>query len=325
VKEHLTRYWLACAIALTVVLALLVPGPGLALPRYHVIDAGVVAVMFLGSLKLTPSRFRRAASRLDLVLLSTAMVFVVAPVVSLILAEAVGLGSGEDRLAVLVCTAQSSTLATAIVLTEVAGGDVALAMVITVVNNLLTAALTPLIFRLLGGAEIEVDLAAMASELALKIAAPVLVAQVARRWIGAWAQRRSRALSVASQIIILSYIYAGVAAAAERLSGEVGAIARVLALAVALHAAMLLVVAAAARVATRLPEQRAALVLCSSQKTLPAAILVWKSHFAALPIGPLVAVAYHMLQLVVDSLLAPGLLRLPLVRNAPGGAKAKDG
>jgi hypothetical protein len=81
------------------------------------------------------------------------------------------------------------------------------------------------------------------------------------------------------------------------------------------------VTAAAARLATRDPGRRTAFVLCSSQKTLPAALLIWNSHFPSLVLGPLVAVAHHVLQLVADSLLAPDFLRLPLVRNRARSSK----
>ncbi len=313
--EFLTKYWLAGAIVLTVVVALVFPAPGLAMPDYYVIDIGVVLVMFLGALKITPDSFRKAINRVDLLTLSGISVFVVAPAASLGLAWVFGLDEGTDRLAVLVCTAQASTLATAIVLTEVAGGDVALAMVITVVNNVATVVLTPLIFKVAADAEVEVDHLAMAGEMALKILTPVLAAQLVRRRLEGFVSRNSRRLSVTSQLIILVYVYAGMAAASQRLEGAGQVLSRVAVLVIALHAAMLIFNAIVSRIATRSPEMRVAFVMCSSQKTLPAAILIWKSYFASIPIGPLVAVAYHMLQLVVDSILAPGFLRLPIVRN----------
>lgn len=312
----LTRYWLAGAILIAVAAALLFPGPAELLPKIHFVDVGVIAIMFLGSLKLTPEKFKAAAARIDLVLLSAVSVFAVAPLAALGIGWALGFEGGDDRIALLICAAQASTLATAIVLTEVAGGDVALAMLITVVNNLATVALTPLAFRLLGDAEVDVDYLAMAGEMAAKIVTPVLAAQLVRRWIGEWAKRHKRALSITSQLIILVYIYAGVAAAWDRLAAELDVLPRLLALVVALHAALLLFNALVARLVARQPGARAAFVLTSSQKTLPVAILIWQSHFPALPLGPLVAVAYHMLQLVVDSVAAPGLLRLPLIRSA---------
>ena len=305
---------------LTVVAALVFPGPGLAAPDYYVVDIGVVLVMFLGALKITPDRFKKALKRVDLLFLSGLTVFVVAPAASLGLAWILGLDQGTDRLAVLVCTAQASTLATAIVLTEVAGGDVALAMVITVVNNVATVFLTPLIFKVAADADVEVDHLAMVGEMALKILTPVLVAQLVRRRLDELVSRHRRQLSVTSQLIVLVYVYVGVVAASQRLEGAGQVLARVAVLVIALHAVMLIFSAIVARITTGSSETRVAFVMCSSQKTLPAAILIWKSYFASIPIGPLVAVAYHMLQLVVDSMLAPAFLRLPIVRN-----RAKQG
>ena len=89
---------------------------------------------------------------------------------------------------------------------------------------------------------------------------------------------------------------------------------RIIALVVLFHLALLVANALIALVAARTAGQRTAFVMCSSQKTLPAAILIWKSYFPALPLGPIVAVAYHLTQLVADSILAPGFKRLPLIR-----------
>ena len=305
---------------LTVVAALVFPGPGLAAPDYYVVDIGVVLVIFMGALKKTTDRLKKALKRVDLLFLSGLTVFVVAPAASLGLAWILGLDQGTDRLAVLVCTAQASTLATAIVLTEVAGGDVALAMVITVVNNVATVFLTPLIFKVAADADVEVDHLAMVGEMALKILTPVLVAQLVRRRLDELVSRHRRQLSVTSQLIVLVYVYVGVVAASQRLEGAGQVLARVAVLVIALHAVMLIFSAIVARITTGSSETRVAFVMCSSQKTLPAAILIWKSYFASIPIGPLVAVAYHMLQLVVDSMLAPAFLRLPIVRN-----RAKQG
>jgi len=241
------------------------------------------------------------------------------------MASLFGFNSGQDHLAMLICSAQASTLATGIVLTEVAGGEVALAMVITVVNNTLTLLLTPLVFRVLGSTEVEVDYTAMGLEIALKIVLPVLLGQIARIWLADLASRHSRKISLTSQLIILLYIYAGVAAGVETLSGQVSVLPRVLALVVSFHLLLLVVNALIARVVSRNPGQRTAFVLCSSQKTLPAAILIWQSYFPTLPLGPVIAVTYHLTQLIVDSVLAPGFQKLPLIKGSKGRRERGNG
>jgi predicted Na+-dependent transporter len=101
----------------------------------------------------------------------------------------------------------------------------------------------------------------------------------------------------------------------ERLEGFHTVLAKVALFAVALHFVLLVLNAALSRLLMRSADQRTAFVLCSSQKTLPAAILIWKSYFPATPLGPIVAVVYHLVQLVVDSILAPSFKKLPLVRK----------
>jgi len=313
--EFVVRYWLALAIAVTVFLAWLFPKPALLLPKIYLLDIGVIAIMFMGSLKLTPSRFKDAASRPHLPLLALVQTFAVAPVASLVIAYFLGFKTPEEQIAVLICSTQASTLATGIVLTEVASGDVALAMVITVFNNIATVFLTPLAFRLLADTTIEVDYRAMATEIAIKIVLPVFAAQAVRRPLSGVVKRYSRQMSITSQLIILMYIYAGVAAGIEKLQGQGDILPRLIIIVICLHFVLLTINGFVSRIAIKSPEGRTAFVLCSSQKTLPAAMIIWKGYFPGLPLGPLVAVSYHLTQLVVDSILAPGFKKLPIIRK----------
>ena len=82
-STFVTRYWLAIAIGATVVIAWAAPGPASYLSKLHLLDIGVVLIMFLGSLKLTPSRFKAAALRPHLIGLAVVATFVLAPLVSL--------------------------------------------------------------------------------------------------------------------------------------------------------------------------------------------------------------------------------------------------
>lgn len=313
--EFFVRYWLALAIVVTVLFAWLFPGPALTLPKIYLLDVGVIAIMFMGSLKLTPSRFKDAASRPHLPLLALIQTFAVAPIVSLGIAHVFGFRGPEEQIAVLICSTQASTLATGIVLTEVANGDVALAMVITVLNNIATVFLTPLAFRLLADTSIEVDYWSMATEIAVKIVLPVFVAQAVRKPLASFVKKNSRKLSITSQLIILMYIYAGVAAGIEKLQGQGDIVPKVIVIVICLHFALLLINSTVARLTIKTPGGRTAFVLTSSQKTLPAAMLIWKGYFPGLPLGPIIAVSYHLTQLVVDSILAPGFKRLPVIRK----------
>lgn len=317
VKDAALRNWLALAIGAVVWLAWCVPGAAARLIDLGLIDVGVVAIMFLGAVKLSPTQFREAARHPGTIAFSVISVFGVAPVISLAVAWLMGFRDPSDRLAVLLCSTQASTLATAIVLTEVAGGHVATAMVVTVASNALSALLTPLGFALLGGgAEIEVNSLSMAGELALKIVLPVAVAQIVRPRIAAWTKRRSRAISISCQLIILVIVYTGVVSGLANLSGGAEVLLKVLLMAAVLHTTLLIFNALIFNMASESPDRRAALVLSSSQKTLPAGILIWKSQLSALPLGPLVVVSYHLVQLVLDSTLAPSLTGLPLIRSA---------
>lgn len=316
VKEIFARSWLVISIGVVVLLAWRAPAGAAPIIELGLIDVGVVLVMFLGSVKLSPDQFRKATKQPWALLLSMISVFGAAPVISLGIARLLGMNGEEDRLAVLLCSTQATTLATGIVLTEIAGGYVAMAMVITVASNALSTVLTPLGFRVFGGgAEVNVNSLAMAGELALKILLPVLLAQLLRPLMGNWAERHSRRLSLVCQFIILLIIYTGVSAGLDTLSERPYVLLKVATMVFVFHITLVLFNAAVFSRVSEDSKHRTAFVLCSAQKTLPAGILIWKSHFPALPLGPMVIVCYHITQLVVDSALAPSFTKLPLIRN----------
>ena len=71
------------------------------------------------------------------------------------------------------------------------------------------------------------------------------------------------------------------------------------------------------------PEKRTAVILCGSQKTLPNGIYIWTKFFAANPYGALPLSLYHVVQLLIDTLL---LRRLEAANRptAESSAEASD-
>ena len=315
-SRPLARYWLSAAIALTVLAGALFPGPGQVLPNTPIIDLTVMLVLLIGSIKIDPHQFLEIGRNLRLPTASMLSLFVVAPAISIALAHLFGFSDGSSKSAVLICSTAATTVATSLVLTEVAGGNRALAMTISALSNMLAVVAIPAIFRLTGQADVALDHGQMAASLSVKILVPLLAGQALRPWLGRWAGAHGRALSFVSQLGILVFVYAGVSTAGPMLlAGPANLLPRVLALVAVFHGLLLLVNLLIARWLTNSVDMRIAFLIGSSQKNLSVSMLVWKDHFGHLQLGPLFAVAYHIFQLVVDSIMAPDLKQYRLLRD----------
>ena len=318
------KYWLSTAIVVVVAAAFIIPEGGRFLLDIGLVDVGVVTVMLLSGMKIPFRRFWHLLRHPAAIIVALLSIFVVSPLVAVLIGEVYGFSGAPDRLAVLILAAEATTLASCIVLTEVAGGDVAFAVIVSLFANLLSAFLTPLIFEVFGNAVVEVDPLAMMGELALKIALPVVAGQLLRLPLETWVAKYAKRMSIFSQLVILTMLFTGISAGLERLSGGALLVAKIVVFAALLHGALLVINALLARLVSRSDKERCAFVLAASQKTLPAAILIWKHQFQALPMGVMIAVSYHLIQLVADSILAPGFRKLPLIRDKRGTTVRRD-
>jgi sodium/bile acid cotransporter 7 len=216
----------------------------------------------------------------------------------------------ELAVGVIVATAVPCTLATAAVWTRRAGGNDAVAFLITMITNLACFLVVPGWLWLLSGIRAEVDYRAIVTGLVLLVVVPILLAQLLRqcRPLGRWATRHKRSLSTFAQIGVLTMVLIGAVRCGEKLAAVDGHsiltpanLAYLIASVAAVHVAVLLLGLQTSRV-LRFPWPDAiAVAFAGSQKTLMV------GAYVALAVGPLAIlpmVTYHAVQLFVDTLIA---------------------
>lgn len=306
----LRRFWFTIALGLLVPIALAFPGGGERLRTADGVLTSLVALtLFLSSFALDPSHLRRQIREGKAIALGFAATYAIAPALGWLLARALGPAEADARsdflAAVMIAATQASTLASAQALTLVAGGDVGLALVITIVSNLATVVLTPLWLEATLGVAVSFPAAEMIRQMALMILGPVVAGQAARPFLWQAAWRIRGMLRVVPQAIILVFVYTAVASAADRLWQAPGLAGRFLAVAVALHLGLLGATGLGARWLGLSDEARVAVVFCGSQKTLPNGIYIWDRFFSANPHGAVALVVLHVFQLVLDAAIVP--------------------
>lgn len=297
---------------LIALVALLVAGMGWPTetkPLVHWLNADwvVAIVTFVMALPLETSAIWGTLRRPGAAWLGATMNSVVCPplgwLASLMLPPELAIG-------VIVATTVPCTLATAAVWTRRAGGNDAVAFLVTMITNLGCFLVVPAWLWLLTHVRASVDYQAIITGLVLLIVAPIVLAQVLRQWktVGVWATRHKKSLSWFAQLGVLTMVLIGAVSSGEKLlaaEGDSILTATNVALLVAgvtfVHVTVLwLGLKLSAALGFTWPDS-IAVAFAGSQKTLMV------GAYVATAVGPLAIlpmVAYHAVQLFVDTLIA---------------------
>lgn len=319
-RSFLKRHWFLLGIAAAWALGLALPAWALIYQRSGFVDIAIALVMLCGGLSLDTARLLESLRNGRLIVLSTLMMFVLAPLLCYLAALPLRLMPGdvprELVVGFMLLGAQSCTLGSGIAITTAARGNVAVALVVTVVNSMLGAILTPALLGLTLSQRVETDVPAMIGRLSLIILLPVAAGQVLRRPLVRRLGDPRTWSSILTQCVILSVIFMAVGSAARWMRESPGLVLALAGAVLTLHIVLIsLNYALAAWAGFDMPSRRA-LTICASQKTLATGSYLWARHFADHPLGAVPLTFYHVAQLVFDSLLAH--------RWADGDARDRD-
>jgi sodium/bile acid cotransporter 7 len=227
-------------------------------------------------------------------------------------------------LGVLFLCALPSTMQSSIALTSIAQGNVAGAVCAATASSLAGILLTPTLFGAIShvrgyGA---VDLSGMWL-VVLQLLMPFAIGHLMRPWIGPWAARNKRLLSVTDRGSILIVVYTAFSAAVVHAIWHQlppGMLATLGLVVAALLAMGLLVTTGVARASRFSHADEVATVICGSQKSLVSGIPIASVLFSGPLLGFIVLpiMIYHPLQLIVCAWLA----RRYAMRPAAGAAAA---
>jgi sodium/bile acid cotransporter 7 len=220
----------------------------------------------------------------------------------------------------IVATTVPCTLATAAVWTRRARGNEAVAFLVTVITNLICFVVIPTWLWLLveAGAKAdirraEIDYGRIALGLILLVVLPIVIAQLLRqlRAVGTWAIRRKEMLSGIAQFGVLLMVLIGAVRCGESLNAvangpilSAGNILRMVLGVTTIHATLLSAGFGLSHWFQHTRADAIAVAFSGSQKTLMV------GAYLALAVGPLAIlpmVAYHAMQLVIDTLIAEHL------------------
>lgn len=306
-RAFLTKNLLVILIGVAAVLALLVPGPGVALKDWGLIPPSVVVIFLCQGAGVDARRFRQAGAYVALLAWGAVVALVAAPAAGWAAMELLG-WQADDRLGFLLMCCMGPTLVSGIVIATQAGGEREGAALLTIVLNLLAVATIPFALALtVGGGADSVDQWGLLLKLLGLVLVPAIVGQVVRLRRPAQVEGVSRWLKLVPIWLLAMTIYLALSERADYLRQIEPLRVLLLALpALGVHYLLMGLGYGGARWMLRADRARAtaAAVVCS-QKTIPVAITVWSMEFATdYPLAIIPPIVFHLSQIYGDGILA---------------------
>ena len=308
----LGRHFLPVGLVVVALVGLTLPGPGISVGRLPVQYVAVAAIFICSGLMLRTAEIHAAFSAWRASLFGSCSILFITPVIGATLAFQVPVDrSFQLGLALFCC--MPTTLSSGIVLTRQAGGNVALAHLLTVVTNTAGILTVPFVLAYLLGAIGHVELSAteLLLKLCLTILLPLAIGRALRPLVAEWVDAHRPTLTMVSNLALISIPWIKFSQSSDRLAQiDLVSIIVLFAAGLAIHGVYLVLNDGASRVLQLVPEVRKAVVLMASQKTLPVAMTV----VALMPDGALdgyakgliviPCITFHLGQIIGDAVLA---------------------
>lgn len=318
-RKQVERFWFFVGIALAFALAFLRPEWGGWLRRWRIVPVGVFLTFVITGATLDFRDIWRHRQHARALIAATVSTLVVLPLVVRQIAGGIFRDQPDFLVGVTLTAAAPVTVASGTIMTAMAGGNVALSLLICVTTNLSCLATMPLLLPWLLQLDQPVQLPAgqILAGLSTTVLAPTLVGALLRRAIrphlGGWTRPFS-------QFVVLLIIFNAAASSVRRVRGAEWAVLALLAFTIALRLAVVGYHWLMSQVLKLDRPSRAAVTIHASQKTLVVSSLVWEWHFAeAYPMAMLPGIAYHLVQMVMDTLIARHLGRAAIAPATAGG------
>ena len=215
-------------------------------------------------------------------------------------------------------------MASGTVMTGLALGNIPLSLFICVLGNFASLITIPFLLKLFLSFEggIELPVWDMLFGLFVTVLLPTVLGQTLRPFLKEKIAPYGKFFSIFSQGIVLLIIFNAVAGSSANLMKAGSAIFGVLAFMIALHSLVLVLNYYLSKGIGLDTPSVSAFTIHTSQKTLTVSYLVWAGFFAqAYPMALVPGIAYHLTQMIMDTMVAQKFRQSALRREAPAKAE----
>jgi sodium/bile acid cotransporter 7 len=310
IRQIKTNWFMLGLVAITVVTVADVSQglvtSGLWLKKHSGPDVVIVLIFFFSGLALNTRQIHEGVTDYRGTLLALSLIFLAAPlVVAIFLLPPLPTGI---RIGIFLVAAMPTTLSSGVVMTGSAGGNMAHALLITIIANALAVVTIPVTLGILlgfTGAErvIEIDQVPMMVKIATLVLLPLVVGIIVRSQFGEALGGFLPCTSTVNQLAILTIVWMALCAGRDAILAGLGSILPVLCVVFTFHLLMAICGILAARLAGLEKTRRESVILMGGQKTLPLSIILQVSLFPEFGLALVVCVTHHIVHLIMDAFL----------------------
>jgi len=273
----------------------------------------VVVLIFLSSgLGLSSREFRAGLGDISGVLMALVIIFAVAPTLAVGLSQ-LPLTKGVI-IGLFLVAVMPTTLSSGVVMTAAAGGNMAHALVITILANSLAIFTIPVtlawLLALVGDAgAIVMDRSGMMLRIGALVLLPLAGGLALNYWLRVESQRIAPKVQILNQGLVLAIVWMAVSQARAIILGSSQTLVMALVLSFVFHGLLLGISGLVTSLGGRQRGRRESIIFMGGQKTLPLAILLQMSLFPHHVAALVVCVVHHIVHLVMDAYLVARLKR----------------
>ncbi len=282
-------------------------GLGLWLKTHHGPDIIIVLIFFLSGLALDTSRIRAGISDHKGTLTALLLIFIVAPLLALpftFLQLDTGVLLGLFLVAVM-----PTTLSSGVVMTGAAGGNMAHALLITIIANSLAVITIPFslgfLLSLTGESRIiDIEQIPIMVKIATLVLLPLIGGSTVRNLAPVHIRPLLPYIGICNQISVLTMVWIALCSGREVIAANLGVVLPVIGIIFSFHLALILAGMVMTHYSSIGKGRREGVILMGGQKTLPLSIILQVSLFPEYGLALVVCVLHQIIHLIMDAFLA---------------------
>lgn len=306
------KYWFFAGIAAVVVIAFAFPPVGIFLQTYKILDCVIFAAFLLTGLTLETSSILKQLRSVKILMAALASSLFLIPVLAYATAFPLFGMPSDFTVGVLINGVVPVTIASGIVMTAMALGNVPLSLFLCISCNAVAVFTIPFMLDLLlgMGSKVTLPVLQMLTGLVIKVLVPTIIGQLLRPLVKNVIASCGKAVSIFNQCLVLLIILNAVSSSTNRIVEAGFAVLSIVAYMLVFHVVVLLLNYGLSRVIRLDSPSTAAFTIHVSQKTLTVSFLVWSGYFAkAFPMALIPAITYHIIQMIMDTFVAESFRR----------------
>ena len=291
IRVFLTKNWFFGAMFLVLLFGLQFPVLGGSIKPYT--KPLIFSAMFVMGIRQDFSSFVSSIKNFKAILFCLFSSFVVMPLLGYAIGKLFFSSNPLMFTGVMISSAVSTTMVSAIVWTSITKGNESLAMVLSIITSIACVFAAPLVLYVSLKATIEIPVVKMIKDLFMVIIFPVVISQIIRHFLKMDYKKLSKISKIMGQVIILSVI---LMATSTPKGFGLTVILSVLCAAVIQY----LTISIFSYKASRLFNDKGnaiAIMYCSSQKALSTAALISMTYFD--PATSIYVLVYHIFQQIM--------------------------